>query len=162
MMASPASIYWPRLTWRIPRRPLNGARIILRLMMASCCLTRASAASNFAWISSNSDFEVTFFFSKSFARLNCTWLSLRSARSASSAAMSTDTSSLIKTSPVSTGLPDWMTISLTIPETSLLTSIPLVATIEPTEDRVGSRCSSITWMVLITAGGGGGFTGGFC
>ena len=153
---SPALMYCPRSTLRMPSRPSNGARMILRLMTASCCLTRASAASNWARISSNSDLEVTFFFSRFFERSNCTWLSFFSARRASSAAESTDTSSLSKTSSAFTGLPDSNRISLMMPSTSVLTWMPCVATSEPTEASEGSRISCITLVVLTTPGGGGG------
>ena len=42
-MGAPEARYCPRLTWRMPRTPENGARIVLRAMVARISPTLASS-----------------------------------------------------------------------------------------------------------------------
>ncbi len=153
-IGAPPSRYWPRLTCRIPRTPVKGARICLRSMVARISPTRASACLSSALTRSSS----------AWARIPCstsprTRSRLRRARSrcasaAASWARSCRVSRRTRISPSRTGRPDSNPIDSTTPGRSALTVTPRTAWTVPMAPRVAGHSRRAALMVVTASGGG--------
>src|SRR6266540_3218017 len=135
-------------------RPSNGARMVFFAIVArrfatvaSACLARAAAASRSACAFAS---PCRSFWARP-------WLSLASDASASAAAScasSADVSSLTRTAPRLTELPDSKVISRTVPGSSAPRTTPRTATSEPIAAFVGSHSAASTFAAVTASGGG--------
>ena len=153
-MAAPLSRNWPRLTWRMPSRPANGARMVFLARTARRLSTCARVCLACASAASASAAETRFL-----ARMVRARSRLARARSALAAAdrswaCSMAVSSSTSTSPALTVAPDSNAMVLTVPETSALTMTPWTAVTEPMAVRVGCQRSAFTSAVVTVSGGG--------
>ena len=102
-IGSPAFRYWPRLTWRIPSTPENGARICLRSIVAWISPTRASACLCSALARSYSASATIFCSTRPRALSRLSRARSRWATAAASCARSCRVSSRTSTSPCAHG-----------------------------------------------------------
>ncbi len=154
----PGFRYWPRFTSRIPSRPENGARTVLRLICAWSAV--ASAVTPLRPDSSVSSCDWAMVFDATSARDRLSEMPARSSRARVEAswARSTPLSSSTSTSPSWTICPDSKWIRDTTPAASLLTATPRTATMLPTAESVPSQDCAWASEVLTTSGGGPDFS----
>src|ERR1043165_9037567 len=152
-IGAPPARYWPRFTWRMPRRPENGARIVLRSIVALASPTCATACLESASALSKASCAPMPFAAKSLARSYETFVHVTAASAAASCARSCFVSRRTRTSPLFTARPESKSISATTPGRSALTVTPCTAATVPMALSVVFHDAG--WaMTVVTASGG--------
>src|SRR5437867_10676727 len=149
----PELIICPTFTWRIPSWPSNGAIIVFFRILERIWSTTAFSLLNFDCAASSSAFESTFCDARPRVRSKSCRASSASASADRKSASSADASSWTNKSPFLAVLPFSKAIWLTTPPSSLETTAPWTAEIEPTADNVGAQSSSFTVALDTVVGG---------
>ena len=150
----PGVRYWPTLTARMPSRPRNGARMILRSTAARSAAVSVVAVLSCASISSSCEREMTFPSASILERCAVRPASSRRASADAICARSTPASSSTSTWPSRAICPDSNRILLTVPGTSLLTETLRRLEMLPTAATVVSQFSAFATADPTASGGG--------
>src|SRR6266568_8573503 len=136
-----------------PELSSNGARTSFFTIIARMLSTVPCFCLNFDSALSSSAFEMTLRVARSWERCKSARANSKSASAVRNCASSEDASSFTNTSPCLATLPFGNLISATVPPSSVETTAPCTAEIDPTDESIGDQSSSFTGALDTVVGG---------